>query len=120
MPKLLEFILLMILPKFSLERNESMQLNIRTISTQAQTAVSVPLNGKYSKVLVKNFSAGDIWVSTEPESTQTDGSARIPSDTAQIIQKNIQSLAEPNPWIEILYVFAESGENNCVEIQPVG
>lgn len=95
-----------------------MTLDIQTISTQAGTAVAVPLGVKCMQVLVKNFGANDIWVGIDQEATKTDGMARIPSDTAQVIGSNINSVW-PGMTFDTLYVLSDNAETNTVEIQPV-
>ena len=54
-----------------------MQLNVRTISTQAGTAVHAVLDAPCSAVLVKNFGDSDIWVSTSTEATSLRSSLEL-------------------------------------------
>ena len=95
-----------------------MTLDIQTISTQAGTAVAVPLGVKCMQVLVKNFGANDIWVGIDPEATKTDGMARIPAGVAQVVGSNVNGVW-PGMTFDTLYVLSDNAETNTVEIQPV-
>ena len=94
-----------------------MTLDIQTISTQAGTAVAVPLGVYCMQVLVKNFGANDIWVGTSQEATKAAGMARIPGDTAQVIGVNKNSVWA-NMAFNTLYILSDNAETDTVEIQP--
>lgn len=49
------------------------KLNVKTASTQAGKIVPVQLGTQCRRAMIKNFSAGDIWVGVTPDSTKTDG-----------------------------------------------
>ena len=53
------------------------KLNVKTASTQAGKIVPVQLGTQCRRAMIKNFSAGDIWVGVTPDSTKTDGMIRI-------------------------------------------
>ena len=95
-----------------------MTWDIKTVSTQAAQKVTVELGVKCQQVLVKNFGANDIWVGIDPEATKTQGMARIPSNVAQIIGINVNSVW-PGMTFEALYVYSDEAEIDPVEIQPV-
>ena len=95
-----------------------MTLDIQTISTQAGTAVAVPLGVKCMQVLVKNFGDNDIWVGIDQEATKTDGMSRIPAGVAQVVGRNVNSVW-PGMTFDTLYVLSDNAETNTVEIQPV-
>lgn len=95
-----------------------MTLDIQTISTQAAQNVAVQLGVKCQQVLVKNFGVNDIWVGIDADATKTNGMARIPSDTAQVIGSNINSVW-PGMTFDTLYVYSDEAETDSVEIQPV-
>lgn len=95
-----------------------MDLMIQTISTQAGTAVAVPLGVYCMQVLVKNFGANDIWVGTSQEATKAAGMARIPAGVAQVVGSNVNSVW-PGMTFDTLYVLSDNAETNTVEIQPV-
>lgn len=95
-----------------------MTLDIQTISTQAGTAVAVPLGVKCMQVLVKNFGVNDIWVGIDREATKTDGMARIPAGVAQVVGSNVNGVW-PGMTFDTLYVLSDNAETNTVEIQPV-
>lgn len=95
-----------------------MTLNIQTISTQASQNVTVDLGCQAQEVLIKNFSASPIWVGIDPDATQTEGMAQIPSDSSQILTAN-KNGSWKNMSFNTLYVYAEAAESNCVEIQPI-
>lgn len=61
------------------------KLNVKTASTQAGKIVPVQLGTQCRRAMIKNFSAGDIWVGVTPDSTKTDGMIRIPSEGAQLL-----------------------------------
>lgn len=47
------------------------KLNVKTASTQAGKIVPVQLGTQCRRAMIKNFSAGDIWVGVTPDSTKT-------------------------------------------------
>ena len=95
-----------------------MTWNIQTVSTQAGTPVTVELGQKCQSVLVKNFGVNDIWVGIDAEATKSEGMARIPSDTAQVLVNNINSVW-PGMTFDTLYILSDAAETDTVEIQTI-
>lgn len=69
------------------------------------------------RAMIKNFSAGDIWVGVTPDSTKTDGMIRIPSEGAQLLVSFCAG--QYGDLIDTVYVMADAAEENCVEVQAL-
>lgn len=93
------------------------KLKVKTVSTQAGKAVAVSLGTDCRRVLVKNFSTGDIWVGVTLDSAKTDGMIRIPSETAQLLVPFCAG--QYGDLINTVYVLADAAEENCVEVQAL-
>lgn len=101
------------------------KLNVKTASTQAGKIVPVQLGAQCRRAMIKNFSAGDIWVGVTPDSTKTDGMIRIPSEGAQLLVSfcagQYGDLIDTvyGDLIDTVYVMADAAEENCVEVQAL-
>lgn len=93
------------------------KLNVKTASTQAGKIVPVQLGAQCRRAMIKNFSAGDIWVGVTPDSTKTDGMIRIPSEGAQLLVSFCAG--QYGDLIDTVYVMADAAEENCVEVQAL-
>lgn len=93
------------------------KLNVKTASTQAGKIVPVQLGTQCRRAMIKNFSAGDIWVGVTPDSTKTDGMIRIPSEGAQLLVSFCAG--QYGDLIDTVYVMADAAEENCVEVQAL-
>lgn len=79
--------------------------------------VPVQLGTQCRRAMIKNFSAGDIWVGVTPDSTKTDGMIRIPSEGAQLLVSFCAG--QYGDLIDTVYVMADAAEENCVEVQAL-
>lgn len=76
-----------------------------------------PVGDAVPPAMIKNFSAGDIWVGVTPDSTKTDGMIRIPSEGAQLLVSFCAG--QYGDLIDTVYVMADAAEENCVEVQAL-
>lgn len=93
-------------------------LGIQTVSTTGDAPVQVELGVRCQQALVKNFGENDIWVGVESDAAKTEGMARIPAGTAQVVGGNVNG-----PWpyeaFDTLYIISDASETDSVEVQPV-
>lgn len=93
------------------------KLKVKTVSIQSGKKVKTILPMPCRKVLVKNFSAVDIWVGTSADFTKLDGAIRIPAEAAQALVSYEKS--QYGDLLNEIYIMADATEENCVEVQAL-